>query len=190
MQSGRPHPAQHKQGKVLSTLLEPVVLLIAAVTLFVWFVLISLLLAWSVDQVVERSEFLIAAGLLSLLVMMLLITAYFDYKAKNQRTSLLWKALHGMFHLADNERAKSIILGSVLLMAVGLVFSAILVTWRLLPEVLADWIGTMVGIMTTPFFLEASFIFIGLTIVVAINHWRQKRDGDDFVEIEVKDSEE
>ena len=62
--------------------------------------------------------------------------------------------------------------------------------WHRLPEVWADWIGTMVGIMSTPFFLEASFIFIGLTIVVAINHWRHKREGDDFVEIEVKDSDE
>ena len=44
--------------------------------------------------------------------------------------------------------------------------------------------------MSTPFFLEASFIFIGMTIVVAINHWRQKRDGDDFVEVEIKDSKD
>ncbi len=42
----------------------------------------------------------------------------------------------------------------------------------------------MVGVMTTPFFLEATFIFIGLVLVFAINHWREKRDGDEFVYLE------
>ena len=65
-----------------------------------------------------------------------------------------------------------------------------LMGWRHLPEIWSDWIGTIVGVMSTPFLLEASFIFIGLTIVVAINHWRQKRAGDDFVELEVSDPRE
>ena len=51
-----------------------------------------------------------------------------------------------------------------------------------------EWIGMMVGVMTTPFFLEASFIFIGLTLVMAINHWRQKREGDECVYLEQVDA--
>ena len=116
MQSDRPPSTQSSRGKLLSALLEPVVLLIAVLTLFVWLLIVVLMLAWSVDPVVERNEYLIALGLFALLAMALLLVGYFDYKAKNQRSSLLGRALHGLFHLADNDRAKSIILGAVLLM--------------------------------------------------------------------------
>ena len=37
------------------------------------------------------------------------------------------------------------------------------------------------GIVTTPFFLEATVFFIGLSLVVAWNAWRQRRDGDGWV---------
>lgn len=59
-----------------------------------------------------------------------------------------------------------------------------LIGWRFLPGLLGEWIGMMIGVMTTPFFLEASFVLIGLTLVMAINHWRQKRDGDELVYLE------
>jgi hypothetical protein len=42
----------------------------------------------------------------------------------------------------------------------------------------------MIGAMTSPFLMEASFLVIGLCIVVLLNHWRRKRDGDDFVYLE------
>lgn len=91
---------------------------------------------------------------------------------------------------ASDPRVKQVLIAVAILVSLaGLIVTA-LVGWRQLPEVWADWIGTMVGIMSTPFFLEASFIFIGLAIVVALNHWRQKRAGDDFVELEVKDPEQ
>ena len=89
-----------------------------------------------------------------------------------------------------DPRAKQVMVAIAIFVVLSVLIVAALVGWRLLPEVLANWIGTLVGVMSTPFFLEASFIFIGLCIVVAINHWRQKRAGDDFVEIEVKDTEE
>ena len=89
-----------------------------------------------------------------------------------------------------DPRAKQVVVAILIFVVMAALIVLALTGWRHLPEVWADWVGTMVGIMSTPFFLEASFIFIGLTIVVAINHWRQKREGDDFVEIEVKDSEE
>ena len=89
-----------------------------------------------------------------------------------------------------DTRVKQVVLVIALFALMSAIIVIALVGWRHLPEVLADWIGTIVGIMSTPFFLEASFIFIGLCIVVAINHWRQKRAGDDFVEIEVNDNEE
>ena len=91
---------------------------------------------------------------------------------------------------AKDPRVKQVAAAILVFAVLALVIVLVMTGWRSLPEVWADWIGTMVGIMTTPFFLEASFIFIGLAIVVAINHWRQKREGDDFVEIEVEDTKE
>ena len=89
-----------------------------------------------------------------------------------------------------DPRARQVVVAILIFVVLSALIVLALTGWRHLPEIWADWIGTMVGIMTTPFFLEASFIFIGLAIVVAINHWRQKREGDDFVEIEVEDTKE
>ena len=89
-----------------------------------------------------------------------------------------------------DPRAKQVALAIAVFVLLSVLIVLALTGWRRLPEVWADWIGTLVGIMSTPFLLEASFIFIGLTIVVAINHWRRQREGDDFVELEIKDTEE
>jgi len=40
------------------------------------------------------------------------------------------------------------------------------------------------GLLTTPVFMEVSFLFIGLIIVLAINTWRRRRDGDECVYLE------
>jgi hypothetical protein len=42
----------------------------------------------------------------------------------------------------------------------------------------------MIGIVTTPFFMEASFAILGLVIVISLNHWRQHKDGDELVYLE------
>ncbi len=78
----------------------------------------------------------------------------------------------------------------LVILALTLTLCGALLGSKHIPGVLGEWIGMMAGVMTTPFFMEASFILIGLSIVVWINHHRQKRAGDDFVEFEVKDSEQ
>lgn len=83
-----------------------------------------------------------------------------------------------------------VVIAAAILLGLSVLIVVALMGWRHLPEIWADWIGMMVGIMSTPFFLEASFLFIGLTIVVAINHHRQKKAGDDFVEVDVNESQE
>jgi len=90
----------------------------------------------------------------------------------------------------ETSRTKQVVLVALLLLGLAVVVCATLIGWHHLPGVLGEWIGMMVGIMSTPFFLEASFLFIGLTIVLVINHHRQKKSGDDFVELEVKDPED
>ena len=86
---------------------------------------------------------------------------------------------------ADEEsRGKQIAVGACILGVLTLAVCGALVGWRYLPGLLGEWIGTMVGVMTTPFFLEASFVIIGLMVVVVVNHWRQKRAGEELVYLE------
>lgn len=41
-------------------------------------------------------------------------------------------------------------------------------------------------ILTTPFILETSLALLGLCLVIAINHYRQEKDGDEWVYLEQK----
>ncbi len=43
------------------------------------------------------------------------------------------------------------------------------------------------GLMSTPVIMEMSFFFIGLILLCCYNIYRRKADGDDFVEMEIKD---
>lgn len=54
-------------------------------------------------------------------------------------------------------------------------------------EVVLEGIGYLFAFFTTPFVLEASLFIVGLGIVMIINGLRMERDGDDWVEMEVKD---
>lgn len=86
-----------------------------------------------------------------------------------------------------NERTTQIIVCAAILLALTSVVCGLLIGWRYLPGLLGEWTGFMVGVMTSPFFMEASFAVIGLTIVLAINHWRQKRAGDELMYLEQVD---
>jgi hypothetical protein len=88
---------------------------------------------------------------------------------------------------AAESRVKQITAGAAICLGLAVLVCGALIGWRYLPGVLGEWIGTMVGVMTTPFFLEASFIFIGLTIVILLNHHRQKKDGEELVYLEQVD---
>ena len=83
-----------------------------------------------------------------------------------------------------DERVKQVAIGIGILIMLTVVVTGLLTGWRLLPGVLGEWVGTMIGIMTTPFFMEASFIILGLVIVIGLNLWRQHKDGDEFVYLE------
>ncbi len=43
------------------------------------------------------------------------------------------------------------------------------------------------GMMSSPVIMEASFFLIGLCLLLSYNIYKQKSDGDDFVEMEIKD---
>ena len=54
----------------------------------------------------------------------------------------------------DENRGKQIAVGAGILGVLMLLVCSALIGWRYLPGILGEWIGTMVGVMTTPFLLE------------------------------------
>lgn len=83
-----------------------------------------------------------------------------------------------------DERAKQVAIGVVILTVIAAVTVTLHVSWRSLPGLLGEWVGIMVGLLSTPVFLEISFATLGLMIVLALNHWRQRKNGDEFVYLE------
>lgn len=83
-----------------------------------------------------------------------------------------------------DERTRQIITGASILLAITVVFCTLLLGWMHLPGLLGEWIGMIIGIMTTPFFLEASFLLLGLSIVIFLNTWRRHKHGDECVYLE------
>lgn len=55
---------------------------------------------------------------------------------------------------------------------------------RFIPGFLGEWFGIVSGIATTPFLMEGSLILLGFMIVLALNAWRQHREGDELVYLE------
>ena len=82
-----------------------------------------------------------------------------------------------------DERVRQVIVGGAILFGVLLVTIAIRLAGAA-PGVLGEWFGMIAGLLSTPVFLEVSFFAIGLMIVVGVNHWRMKREGDEFVTLD------
>lgn len=89
-----------------------------------------------------------------------------------------------------NEQITQIIACAAVLLTLTTVVCGMLIGWRHMPGLLGEWVGTMAGIITTPFVMESSFAVIGLTIVICINHWRQKKAGDELMYLERVDDAE
>jgi hypothetical protein len=83
-----------------------------------------------------------------------------------------------------DERVKQVAVGVVILTTLTVLVAGTLLGWRLIPGLVGEWVGTMIGILTTPFFMEASFAILGLVTVISLNIWRRRKDGDEFVYLE------
>lgn len=89
---------------------------------------------------------------------------------------------------ADDESGwKQIAAAAGILGGLGVAACGTLLGWRHLPGLLGEWVGLIVGVMTTPFLLEASAVVIGLMVVLALNGWRRKRAGEEWVELKEPD---
>jgi hypothetical protein len=87
-----------------------------------------------------------------------------------------------------DERVRQVAVGIIILVTLTLVVAGTLLGWRLIPGLLGEWVGMMIGIVTTPFFMEASFAILGLVTVIALNIWRQRKNGDEFVYLDLVDA--
>jgi len=82
---------------------------------------------------------------------------------------------------AKDPRVKQVIIGISFFAVLMTVVVGLMVGWRKLPGLLGEWVGIIVGVMSTPFFLEATFIIIGMVTVLSFNIWRRHKEGEEFV---------
>lgn len=83
-----------------------------------------------------------------------------------------------------DERVRQATVGVGILIGLATLICGLLLGWRFVPGIVGEWIGTMVGIMSTPFFLEGSFMILGLVIVISLNVWHRHKEGDELVYLE------
>ncbi|MGA0854329.1 MAG: hypothetical protein ACO3RK_05900 [Luteolibacter sp.] len=83
-----------------------------------------------------------------------------------------------------DQSKRQILWAAVILIGVALVVSTVLLFGRKLPGLWGEWASTLIGVMTTPFLMEASFILIGISIVAVLNHLASSRSGDEWVDPE------
>jgi hypothetical protein len=83
--------------------------------------------------------------------------------------------------LTQENRGKHVAVGGVIIFSVMAAVICLLAFWRSIPGWVGESVGIFAGLISTPFFLEASFVVMGLGIVILLNSWRRKKDGDDFV---------
>jgi hypothetical protein len=88
---------------------------------------------------------------------------------------------------SEDNRRTQIAIGASILLTLAVLVPGLLVGWHYMPGFLGEWIGTIMGILTTPFIMETSFILLGIGIVVSLNHWRRIKQGDDFVYLDQVD---
>jgi len=87
----------------------------------------------------------------------------------------------------DESRGKQIAVGAGILIGLFAFVISLVSFWRLIPGWVGESVGIVAGVISTPFFLEASFALAGFMIVIFLNSWRRKRNGGEFVEFDVKD---
>lgn len=88
----------------------------------------------------------------------------------------------------EEKRGKQIMVGAAMIAALTIIIVSLLVGWRTIPGWVGEAFGMVAGVMSTPFFMEGSFVLIGLLTVLGLNIWRRHKDGDEFVEIETSGS--
>ena len=80
-----------------------------------------------------------------------------------------------------DERVKPVLIAMAILLGVSCGVVGLWFGWMRIPGPLGEFVGIIVGVMSTPFFLEASFVILGVLIIMMVNAIQRNRDGDEFV---------
>lgn len=89
-----------------------------------------------------------------------------------------------MTRTAEENRSRQVLVGVAILVVITLSVCGALIFSRYMTGLLGEWLSLMIGIMTTPFFMEASFLILGLIIVIGLNTWRRRKEGEELVFLE------
>lgn len=89
-----------------------------------------------------------------------------------------------MVQPASDSRVRQVISVAALLMGIMVVVCGLLIGYRYLPGLLGEWMGTMIGLATTPFLLETSFVILGFCVVFWFNHRSEQKEGGEWVYLE------
>jgi hypothetical protein len=81
----------------------------------------------------------------------------------------------------DDPRRKQILIAAAILATITVLALSLLLGWRFVPGLFGEWLGVIAGLISTPFFLEGSFVVLGILIVTSLNSWRRSKEGDEFV---------
>jgi hypothetical protein len=85
--------------------------------------------------------------------------------------------------MVHDERKQQVVAGlGVLAGVAGLIL--LIAFGRFLPGLGGEFFARILGIITTPFLMETSFCILGFVLVMTLNIWRQRRDGDELVYLE------
>lgn len=85
------------------------------------------------------------------------------------------------------HRGRQLAVGGGILLSVSLAVISLLLFWRFIPGWVGESFGMVAGVISTPFFMEFTFIVLGFVIVLVLNTWRRRSGGDEYVEVEEKD---
>ncbi len=82
---------------------------------------------------------------------------------------------------------KTLTVGCTIMMGFFFVLAAVGMTAHYSTGIIQETAAKLGGLMSSPVVMELSFFFIGFILLTSYNIYRRKADGDDFVEMEIKD---
>ena len=82
---------------------------------------------------------------------------------------------------------KTLMVGCSIMMAFFFFLAAVGMTAHYSTGLLQEAAAKIGGLMSTPVFMELSFFLIGFILLFSYNIYKRKSEGDDFVEMEIKD---
>lgn len=86
--------------------------------------------------------------------------------------------------IAEENRKMQVVIAAAILTTITLCAVTLLIGWHYVPGLLGEWLGVIAGLISTPFFMEGTFVILGIIIVYSLNQWRMRKDGDEFVYLE------